>query len=71
MKTLLLVIALASLISGCALFSEAAEKIASGVVKYCEQPLVYRSEFRNTINARLVDTGHIVHVHCAGDPSNE
>ena len=71
MKTLLLTIALASLISGCALFGEAADKVANGVEKYCEQPYLYRSDFRNTINASLTGTGHTVHVHCAGDPDNE
>lgn len=71
MKTILLTIGLVLLISGCAVFGEAAEKIANGVEKYCEQPYLYRSDFRNTINAQLVDTGHTVHVHCAGDPSNE
>jgi len=71
MKIILLSIVLTSLLSGCALFGEAADKIADGVEKYCEQPLVYRSEFRNTINTRLVGTGHTVHVHCLGDPDNE
>ena len=70
MKILLLTIALISL-SGCALFGEAADKVARGVEKYCEQPYLYRSDFRNTINASLTGTGHIVHVHCAGDPDSE
>ena len=64
-------ITLAFLLSGCALFGEAADKIADGVVKYCEQPYIYRSDFRNTINAHLTGTGHVVHVHCAGDPNND
>lgn len=71
MRTFLLTIALASLLSGCALFGIAAEKIANQVEKYCEQPYSYRSAFRNTINAQLVDTDHTVHVHCAGDPNDE
>jgi hypothetical protein len=67
----IITITLALLISGCALFGEAADKIADGVVKYCEQPYLYRSDFRNTINAQLTNTGHTVHVHCVGDPDNE
>lgn len=70
-RTLWLSIVLASLLSGCALFGEAVEKIAVGVEKYCEQPYTYRSDFRNTVNAALGDTGHTVHVHCAGDPNHE
>ena len=57
--------------TGCGIFGQAAEKIADGVEVYCEQPYVYRSEFRNTINAQLVGTGHEVHVHCMGDPRPE
>ncbi len=71
MRNILTTIALALVISGCALFGEAAEKIASGVEKYCEQPYVYRSDFRNTVNAQLSGTGHEVHVHCYGDPVPE
>ena len=48
-----------------------AEKIASAVEKYCEEPLSYREVYRNTVNAQLVDTMHEVHVHCAGDPRPE
>ena len=70
-RTILSTIALVVLISGCALFGQAAEKIAVGVEKYCEQPYLYRSDFRNTINAQLTGTGHVVHVHCAGDPNHE
>ncbi len=65
---ILLTIVMVSLLSGCAMFEQAADKIASGVVVYCEQNYVYRSEFRHTINAHLTDTGHTVHVHCLGDP---
>ncbi len=65
---ILMTIVLLSLLSGCAMFDQAADKIASGVIVYCEQNYVYRSEFRNTINAHLTDTGHRVHVHCSGDP---
>lgn len=57
-------------LSGCAVFGQAAEKIADGVEVYCEQPYVYRSQFRNTVNAQLGGTGHTVHVHCAGDPAD-
>lgn len=61
-------ITLALVIASCAVFGQVAEKIAVGVEKYCEQPYVYRSDFRNTVNAQLVGTGHVVHVHCSGDP---
>jgi len=59
----------ASLAQGCAIFAgPIAEKIASGVEKYCEEPLSYRQLYRNTVNASLAHTGHLVHVHCSGDP---
>ena len=70
-RTFLLAITLASLLSGCAIFGEAVDKIAGGVEKYCEQPYTYRSDFRNTVNTALQGTGHTVHVHCAGDPDHE
>ena len=66
---ILLIITLALLGTGCAIFDEAADKIASATEKYCEQSYLYRSEFRNTINAHLSGTGHKVHVHCLGDPT--
>lgn len=47
-----------------------AEKIASGVEKYCEEPYAYRNDYRNTVNAQLTESGHQVHVHCAGDPAD-
>lgn len=52
------------------LFGPVAEKIASGVEKYCEEPYSYRSVYRNTVNSKLVMTGHKVHVHCSGDPAD-
>lgn len=67
-RTFLLAITLAFVIAGCAVFGQVAEKIAVGVEKYCEQPYLYRSDFRNTVNAQLTGTGHTVHVHCSGDP---
>lgn len=55
---------------GCAIIgAPLAEKIASGVEKYCEEPYAYRTVYRNTINAQLTGSGHQVHVHCAGDPT--
>ena len=63
--TLILLITL----SGCAvLFSPVAEKVASAVEKYCEEPYAYRQVYRNTVNGNLGTTGHRVHVHCYGDP---
>lgn len=57
------------LLTGCStLFGPVAEKIASGVEKYCEEPYSYRSVYRNTVNSNLVVSGHKVHVHCSGDP---
>lgn len=55
-------------VTGCA-FLPLAEKIASGVEKYCQEPYSFRSIYRNTVNAGLVGTGHAVHVHCNGDPN--
>jgi len=62
----------AGLLQSCALISgPVAETIASGVEKYCDEPLGYREIYRNTVNAQLAHTGHLVHVHCAGDPVAE
>ena len=66
---LVTVVVTASLAQGCALIAgPVTEKIASGVEKYCEEPLAYRELYRNTVNASLAHTGHLVHVHCSGDP---
>lgn len=60
------------LLAGCAaLLAPVAEKVADGVEKYCEEPYSYRSIYRNTVNAELSGTGHVVHVHCSGDPEPE
>ncbi len=59
-----------TLIQGCALFSQpVAEKVADAVDKYCQEPYSYRQIYRNTVNSQLLTTGHIVHVHCLGDPT--
>ncbi len=55
---------------GCAVLGGAvAEKVADAVEKYCEEPLSYRELYRNTVNGQLIGTGHVVHVHCSGDPT--
>lgn len=55
---------------GCAVLGGAvAEKVATAVEKYCEEPLSYRELYRNTVNSQLSGTGHVVHVHCSGDPT--
>ncbi len=59
-------------IGACALLAQPiAEKVASAVEKYCEEPYSYRQIYRNTVNSQLVVSGHLVHVHCAGDPTTE
>lgn len=73
MRKLIYVWALMSIVAAgatsCALFADPiAEKVASAVEKYCDEPLSYRTVYRNTINSHLTQSGHVVHVHCAGDP---
>lgn len=56
--------------SGCALIGDPiAERVAKTVEKYCGEPLSYRTIYANTVNSHLTQTGHVVHVHCAGDPT--
>lgn len=70
-RMLAIVIAIAVL-SGCSVIgAPIAEKIATGVERYCEEPYAYRNDYRNTINAQLTESGHQVHVHCAGDPTSD
>ena len=57
-----------SIASGCAIFSPVAEKIASGIEKYCQEPYSFRQVYANTVNSQLTASGHVVHVHCLGDP---
>lgn len=60
----------ATIAQGCAVLGGAvAEKVAKAVEKYCEEPLSYRELYRNTVNGQLIGTGHVVHVHCSGDPT--
>lgn len=56
-----------AIVGACTLFGPVVEKIADGVEKYCEQPESYRIVYRNTVNSYLTESGHVVHVHCAGD----
>lgn len=66
------VIVSATMAQGCTVLGGAvAEKVATAVEKYCEEPYSYRQIYRNTVNSQLVVTGHTVHVHCAGDPTQE
>lgn len=59
----------AGIAQGCAaLIAPVAEKVAIAVERYCEEPLSYRQIYRNTVNSELATTGHVVHVHCSGDP---
>lgn len=64
------VVVSAALAQGCAMFADpVAEKVADAVERYCEEPLSYRQIYRNTVNANLTTSGHVVHVHCSGDPA--
>lgn len=67
MKSILL-ISVVLLFSGCSFLQNASRQVASGVVKYCEQSFDVRSLARESINVELASYGHIVHVHCKGDP---
>lgn len=66
------VIVSATMAQGCAVLGGAvAEKVAKAVDKYCEEPLTYRNLYRNTVNSYLTISGHVVHVHCSGDPDSQ
>lgn len=69
-STFLVIVAVAvTIVQGCAVFAAPiAEQVARAVEKYCQEPLSYREVYRNTVNAQLIATGHLVHVHCDGDP---
>ena len=71
MRKLFSLLLVTILVAGCStLFAPVAEKIASSVERYCEEPYSYRSIYRNTVNSNLVISGHKVHVHCSGDPND-
>ncbi len=55
---------------GCAILGAAAEKVANAVDRYCEEPLTHRELYGNSVNSYLAGTGHVVHVHCSGDPAS-
>ena len=57
------------LLSGCSIFQGLAGEVASGVVRYCEQPYDARLLVRQGINVELASHGHTLHVHCFGDPN--
>lgn len=63
--SLLLVLAL----SACSLLgSPIAEKVASVVDDYCNEPFAARQLYRDTVNEELATEGHSIEVKCAGDP---
>ncbi len=68
-KAIAAAVLVALFLNSCALFAPVAAKIASGVEKYCDEPYSFRQVYRNTINSQLTASGHVVHVHCLGDPA--
>lgn len=68
MKQLFLIVAGGIILAGCSVLgTPAAEKIADVVDGYCaSEPYEQRQVYRDTINANT--DGHIINVHCAGDP---
>jgi len=65
----LVLLVFVALAASCALIGQPiADKVASVVIKYCTEPYAARQLYRDTINAEMVLHGHILHVHCAGDP---
>lgn len=71
-KNLILIgaaIVIAAVPVSCAVLGVAAEKVATAVDRYCEEPLSHRELYGNSVNSYLVGTGHVVHVHCSGDPT--
>ena len=67
--TLIAAGSIGAMVQGCAVLTgQVAEKVAIAVERYCEEPLSYRQVYRNTVNSELATTGHVVHVHCSGDP---
>jgi hypothetical protein len=71
MKRAIILAACAAILSGCAaLLHPAAEEIARGVTKYCdEESPENRAAFRATVNSELPE-GYQVHIHCPGDPDD-
>jgi hypothetical protein len=68
--TVAIAIAIAAGPVSCAVLGGAvAEKVADAADRYCEEPLSYRELYGNTVNSYLAGTGHVVHVHCSGDPA--
>jgi hypothetical protein len=65
----LLLVPLLLLLTGCAssfFRTEIAPKVASGINRYCQEPLALRQPIRDEVN-RLI-TPHAIKVTCDGDP---
>jgi hypothetical protein len=62
----------ALLTGGCAIVGEpAAEKVADGIDTYCtKESYTARAMYRMSVNEKLVQYGHTIHVYCAGDPED-
>jgi hypothetical protein len=52
-------------ISGCAAINE---NVVRGVNAYCNESYADRQLTHALINSALAETGHIIEVHCEGDP---
>jgi len=69
MMTILLLLVSTVLMTGCSILGQpVAEKVASAVDKYCEEPYSARQLYRTTVNEELALEGHTVTVTCFGDP---
>lgn len=68
MKRAIILAVLAASLPGCAaLLHPAAEEIARGVTKYCDdESQENRAAFRATVNSELPE-GYSIHIHCPGD----
>ena len=65
MKKIILLVISVSVMSGCAFLDpyadKAADRVASGVKKYCENvDPIYRQQFRDKVNEKLAPTNIVV-----------
>ena len=53
---------------GCSLAQPVADRVADGIMVYCNEPYNARLVIRESVNQKLGARGHEIRVTCAGDP---
>lgn len=67
MKTVILLLVAACVVSGCSLVEpKVAPQIAKGVNRYCQEPYAERQLIRQSVNSQT--GGNKITVTCEGDP---